>query len=181
MNHSALLKKYFASSPEAYEIVFEHSRMVADKSLSIAREIGDPILDLRFIEDAAMLHDIGVSRTHAPKISCHGRAPYLSHGILGREILDGEGFHAHALVCERHIGVGITVEDIETQQLRIPKRDMTPVTLEEKIICFADLFYSKRPGSLRTEKTIDQIKSNLGKYGLKKVAIFEKWLLEFTR
>ncbi len=179
MNTTSLLTKYFAATPGAFEIVFEHSRMVAEKALRIAKNLQGINLDHRFIEDAALLHDIGVSLTFAPKIGCHGTAPYMHHGILGREILESEGLHSHALVCERHIGVGLTVEDIVTQQLEIPVRDMSPVTMEEKIICFADLFYSKRPGFLRLEKTVDQIRNNLSRHGAHKVEIFERWLLEF--
>jgi uncharacterized protein len=181
MDPAALLKKYFVGDGQSFEIVFEHSRMVADKALRIVRSLNDPLLDARFIEEAALLHDIGVVLTHAPKIGCHGKAPYLSHGFLGRELLEAEGLNSHALVCERHIGVGITVEDIVRQQLQIPKRDMSPVSLEEKIICFADLFYSKRPGLLHREKTVVQVKENLARHGEQKVAIFESWLLEFSR
>jgi uncharacterized protein len=180
MDAISLLNKYFAVNREAFDIVFEHSRMVAGKALRIAESLGGVQPDLRFIEDAALLHDIGVSRTFAPKIGCRGEAPYMHHGILGREILEAEGLHAHGLVCERHIGVGLTVEDIVLQQLELPKRDMTPVTLEEKIICFADLFYSKRPGFLLMEKTVDQVRNNLSRHGVHKVGIFEKWLLEFS-
>ena len=179
MNPCELLRKYFADDRDACEIVYEHSRMVADKALNFAKGFNKS-LDLMFIEEAALLHDIGVSRTHAPKIGCHGKAPYICHGVIGRGILEAEGFRAHALVCERHIGVGITIEDIERQQLSIPRRDMSPVSLEEKIICFADLFYSKRPGSIHQEKTIDQIRKNLAKHGERKVLIFEEWMQEFT-
>ncbi len=180
MSALSLLKKYFAANRDAFDIVSQHSRMVAGKALRIAKILDEPHLDLRFIEDAALLHDIGVSRTFAPKIGCHGKAPYMHHGILGREILDAEGLHAHGLVCERHIGVGLTAEDIVEQQLGIPVRDMTPVTLEEKIICFADLFYSKKPGFLLMEKSVNQVRSNLSRHGPHKVEIFEKWLLEFN-
>jgi uncharacterized protein len=181
MEPFALLKKYFASNGDSFAIVSEHSRMVADKALRIAVNLGNPELDMQFIEEAALLHDIGVSRTHAPKIGCHGDAPYLYHGILGREILEAEGFRSHAMVCERHIGVGLTVDDIVRQNLQMPRRDMTPVTMEEKIICFADLFFSKRPGLLRHEKTIDQVRQNLAHHGMRKVRIFERWLIEFSR
>lgn len=181
MEPFALLKKYFAANEDSFAIVSEHSRMVADKALRIAVNLGNPELDMQFIEEAALLHDIGVSRTHAPKIGCHGDAPYLYHGILGREILEAEGFRSHAMVCERHIGVGLTVDDIVRQNLQMPRRDMTPVTMEEKIICFADLFFSKRPGLLRHEKTIDQVRQNLAHHGMRKVRIFERWLIEFSR
>lgn len=178
MNPSQLLKKHFAVNPVTFDIVLAHSRMVADKALLIAGR-QQTAVDLKFVEEAALLHDIGISRIHAPKIGCHGAAPYICHGVLGREILEAEGFPSHALVCERHVGVGITVEDIVLQNLDMPRRDMTPVTREEKIICFADLFYSKKPGFLEREKSVDQVKENLAKHGMKKVAIFEKWLEEF--
>jgi uncharacterized protein len=179
LNAISLLKKYFAENRNALEIVQEHSMMVTAKALTIARGLSDPAIDLRFVEEAALLHDIGVSLTHSPRIGCHGSSPYICHGILGREILESEGLPSHALVCERHIGVGIGVKDIVQQQLPLPKRDMVPITLEEKIICFADLFYSKNPGRLRTEKSPEDIRSNLRKHGIHKVAIFEAWLREF--
>ena len=175
----ALLEKYFYQSRTSFEIVLEHSRLVAEKALMVARLQNNPELDLEFIEEAALLHDIGVSRTYAPKIGCHGVQPYICHGVLGREILEAEGFPAHALICERHIGVGLTIKDIVQQQLEIPKRNMEPISLAEKIICFADLFFSKRPETLSHEKTVDQIRKNLSKHGVHKVAVFEKWLQEF--
>jgi uncharacterized protein len=179
LNAISLLKKYFAENRTAFEIVQEHSMMVASKALTIARDLSNPAIDLRFVEEAALLHDIGVSLIHSPRIDCHGSSPYICHGILGREILESEGLPSHALVCERHIGVGIGVKDIVQQQLPLPKRDMIPITLEEKIICFADLFYSKKPGRLRTEKSLDDIRSNLRKHGIHKVEIFDAWLREF--
>jgi uncharacterized protein len=179
MNAVALLEKYFSQNRISLEIVLEHSRMVADKALSVVRLQTHTELDLQFIEEAAMLHDIGVSGTYAPRIGCYGNEPYIRHGVLGREILDAEGFPAHALVCERHIGVGLTVQDIIEQQLGIPERNMEPVTRAERIICFADLFYSKRLETIRCEKTVDQVKKNLLKHGGNKIAVFEKWLEEF--
>lgn len=181
LDPTTILEKYFIGSSEAFEIVLEHSRMVASKALSIARGLSNPSIDLIFIEEASILHDIGVSRTHAPRINCHGQSPYICHGVLGREILEGEGLYAHALVCERHIGVGIGVDDIIRQQLPLPKREMVPVTLEERIICFADLFFSKKPGFLKTEKTDMDIKAGLKNHGKHKVNIFEEWVLEFNR
>jgi uncharacterized protein len=180
MNAVALLEKHFIQNRISFEIVLEHSRMVADKALRVARRQNNTELDFQFIEEAALLHDIGVSRTYAPKIGCYGNDPYIRHGVLGREILDAEGFPAHALVCERHIGVGLTVQDIVEQQLAIPERNMEPVTKAERIICFADLFYSKRLETIHCEKTVDQVRKNLLKHGGHKIAVFEKWLEEFS-
>ncbi|MRR06746.1 MAG: HDIG domain-containing protein [Deltaproteobacteria bacterium] len=180
MNVISILQRNFGENREAFEIVLKHSTMVAAKAVTIARSLSDPTINIDFVEEAALLHDIGICRIHAPRIACHGDAPYICHGILGRQILETEGLDFHALVCERHIGVGIGIKDIVQQQLPLPKRDMLPVTLEEKIICFADLFYSKKPGRLDAEKSVEEIKKALQKHGAHKVAIFENWVREFS-
>jgi len=179
MNPQTLLAEHF--SPLALEIISEHSRCVADKALQIAEGCTFAAsLDKTFIEEAALLHDIGVSMTDAPFLHCHGTAPYICHGVIGREILEKKGFPQHALVCERHIGVGLTVEDIVIQKLPLPRRDMLPVSNEEKIIACADLFYSKKKGHLSTEKSLAQIRQNLAKFGRMKIGIFDSWLQEFS-
>jgi uncharacterized protein len=179
MNPYDLLKKYFAA--DALHIIATHSRLVADKALLIAKNCPTShLLDIDFIEEAAMLHDIGVSQTDAPELGCHGTAPYICHGVLGRTILEHEGLPRHALVCERHIGVGLTVEDITDQKLPLPKRDMLPISPEEKIIACADLFYSKRADMLSIEKPLSLIRKELSKFGADKPAVFDQWIAEFS-
>lgn len=179
MNPETLLAKYF--TPPALEIILVHSRLVASKALQIAgNSPAAATLDLGFIEEAAMLHDIGVSRTYAPGLHCHGTEPYIRHGVLGREILENEGLPRHALVCERHIGVGLTVADIVRQKLPLPLRDMLPSTPEERIVATADLFYSKNRNALTKEKSLDQVRLELAKFGGDKVAVFDSWLEEFA-
>jgi uncharacterized protein len=178
LNPFALLEKYF-SNRAALDIVYEHSRMVADKALAIAKGADIPGLDLRFIEEAALLHDIGVSRVKAPGLHCFGAAPYICHGIIGREILEAEGLQLHALVCERHIGVGLTAHDIVQQRLPLPMREMSPQSASERIVALADLFYSKKGGELAREKSTAQVRSDLRRFGEQKVEIFESWLSHF--
>lgn len=179
MNPEALLSEHF--SPLALPIILEHSRFVADKALQIAKNAPCAgSLDLVFIEEAALLHDIGVSLTDSPSLDCHGIEPYICHGVLGRALLEKAGLPKHALVCERHIGVGLTVKDIISQNLPLPHRDMLPLTSEEKIIALADLFYSKKKRSLSTEKSIEQIRNDLSKFSESKVRIFNSWLKEFA-
>jgi len=179
LNPIALLEKHFHGNDQALEIVLRHSRMVADKALAIARGSRRPDLDLQFIEEAALLHDIGVSRIYAPKLHCFGTAPYICHGVIGREILESEGLPRHAMVCERHIGVGLTARDIVEQKLRLPEREMSPVTPCERIVALADLFYSKKGGELDWEKSADQVRADLLRFGAEKVVIFESWLNDF--
>lgn len=168
-----IIKRYYPEDSEAYRILVNHSRSVADKALALARLHPEMNLDLAFIEEAAMLHDIGVFRCNAPFIDCHGTAEYICHGYLGADLMREEGYPRHALVCERHTGTGLSLEMIEERDLPIPHRDMRPVTLEEQLICFADKFYSKT--KLDKEKSVDKIKQSLSKYGDETFRQFEAW------
>ena len=178
MNAVKLLERYFTSQA-ALSVILTHSRLVSEKALQVADYLALTDIDRQFVEEAALLHDVGVCRTAATGIGCHGTEPYIRHGIIGREILEAEGMPRHAMVCERHIGVGLTVEDIRAQRLPLPERDMSPVTLEERIICFADLFYSKGPENTHGEKSKDQVRKGLARFNGEKVRIFEEWLREF--
>lgn len=146
------------------KLLMTHSVMVAKKSLTIARESGIPGLDMEFIEEAAMLHDIGIFRCNAPSIFCFGDQPYIRHGIIGSELLRSHNLPRHALVCERHTGSGLTKEEIENARLPLPSRDMLPLSMEEKIICYADKFYSKS-GDPTQEKDLNKVIGSLAKFG----------------
>jgi len=161
-----IIKKYYNPKSKSYKILVTHSDAVAKKALQIAERVKHLQPDFKLVEEAAMLHDIGIFMTNQPDIGCNGESPYIAHGTLGRIILEKEGLPKHALVCERHTGVGLSKEDIISESLPIPVRDMLPISLEEKIICFADLFYGKKPGKLREEKSIDKIEKKVSKYGL---------------
>lgn len=160
-----IIKKYYKPESTSYKILVVHSEMVTQKALQIAKRIEHLKPDLEFIKEAAMLHDIGIFMTNQPSIGCTGQSPYIAHGTLGRIILEKEGLPKHALVSERHTGVGLSKNDIAKQQLPLPVNDMLPISLEEKIICFADLFYGKNPEKLREEKSIDKIKGKIVQYG----------------
>lgn len=141
MDPLLLIDKYYPEDNELKHILLKHSRSVADKALAMARKHPELNLDLQFIEEAAMLHDIGIFQTDAEGICCFGKYPYICHGFLGAELVRKEGFPKHALVCERHTGAGLSLQNIIQQDLPVPHREMTPVSLEEQIICFADKFF----------------------------------------
>lgn len=173
-----LLARYLEG--ESLEIVLEHSRHVAGLALEVAGRLDVSEKERTFIEEASLLHDIGVCRVHAPGLGLHGKHPYIMHGVLGRDILEREGYPLHALVSERHTGVGLTCDDIVRQGLPLPVRDMCPQSLSEQIICFADLFYSKKPGRLDERKTIAQVRKKLLPFGKEKVAVFDAWISQFS-
>jgi uncharacterized protein len=173
MDPVQILSKYYDSDSEAWRILLAHSKDVAAKALHIAGLHPEMHLDTAFVEEAAMLHDIGVFMCHAPGIGCHGEAEYICHGFLGADLLRREGYPRHALVCERHTGCGIPLEEIVARSLPLPRRDMLPVSAEEQLICFADKFFSKtHPGR---EKDLEKIKSGLSRYGADTLRRFEHW------
>jgi uncharacterized protein len=179
MRPTLLLRKYYDPNSLTYRYLIEHSEQVARKALSVAERVKHLRPDLRFIEEAALLHDIGIFLTRAPEIGCHGDKPYVCHGYLGRELLEREGLPRHALVCERHLGVGISRAEIRESNLPLPERDMMPISIEEQIICFADKFYTKSPGRLDQEKSIEDIRESLSKYGPDKLRRFDDWVRLF--
>ena len=172
----AIIKKYYPKG-EARKILLAHGKEVRDLALEIVDNHPELGADRVFVTEAAMLHDIGVFLVDAPRIDCHGDKPYLCHGYLGREILEKEGLPIHALVCERHIGVGLKKKDIKLRNLPVPLRDMRPKSIEEKIICFADLYYSKsHVGEKISEEVICK---KLSRHGEKKVAKYKRWCEKF--
>lgn len=168
-----ILAQYYPPGERLTQIMVDHGRRVADKALKTARQVPHLNPDTTFIFEAAILHDIGILHTNAPVIHCMGTAPYVCHGIMGRKQLDAHGLHAHALVCERHVGTGITLSDIQTQNLPLPMRDMQPVTIEEIIVCYADKFFSKTDKS--KEEDLKAVLSKLARYGQEKPQTFMKW------
>jgi len=176
-----LIDRYYLPHPQARTILLDHSRRVTRRALTIARALRDRgrTPDLQFIAEAAMLHDIGMIFTNAPDIGCHGEAPYLQHGIIGARLLKELGLPDHARVCERHTGVGLTAVEIEQDNLPLPRRNMLPETLEERIICYADLFYSKDPGKSHQAKNTQTVRQQLEHFDRGKVLIFDRWRAEF--
>ncbi len=179
MDALKIIQKYYKADSIAYKLLINHSQAVAKKALKVAKRLEDSKIDFVFIENAALLHDIGIYMTCLPEIGCFGSHPYILHGYLGRGILEKEGFPAHALVCERHVGMGLTIQDIERNNFPLPKRDMVPYSLEEKIICFADKFYSKEEKNIFIEKPIGEVRKIISHYGSKKLSLFDEWLIYF--
>jgi len=87
-------------------------------------------VDVGLVEVGGLLHDMGRSRTHG-----------IVHGVVGGEIIRQLGLpEAVARVAETHVGAGLTAE--EATGFGLPRRDFVPITLEEKIVCYADKLVS---------------------------------------
>lgn len=166
-----IMLKYYDEDSDLFRLLWKHSNQVADLSCEIAKRYKGEV-DVEFVREAALLHDIGILETHAPSILCNGDKPYLQHGIIGGEMLRKEGLDRHALVCERHTGAGLTCEEIVAQNLPLPHIDLMPVSVEEKIICYADNFFSK--SSPDREKTVDDVRRGMARFGEVQLKRFEE-------
>lgn len=171
-----IIEKYYRPGTQVYDILIRHSRSVSDLAMKIAAHNSHLKVDAGLLAQAAMLHDIGIVRTHAPDIGCFGDRPYICHGFLGREMLEQEGLHHLAKFCERHTGTGITADEIVKHKLPLPERDMMPVTIEEKILCYADKFFSKTGKNLTEPKKLKKIYGNLIRYGEDKARRFDDFI-----
>ncbi len=170
MDPLKIIEKYYQKNNEAYFILVNHSRAVTEKAVQIAKKARGFSFDIQFIKEAGMLHDIGIFLTNVPEISCFGKEPYLCHGILGKEILEKEGYKKHARVCEKHII--ISKNEIVENNLPLPKKEMFPLSPEEEVISLADKFFSKSNSDLFHEKSIFEVKEEMKKFGNFKVNFF---------
>lgn len=173
----SVIDKFYPDDNALRQLLIRHSRDVADRALAVARRHPELNLDISFLEEGAMLHDIGIFMTDAPSIHCHGTDPYIRHGLDGAELMRREGLPRHARVCERHTGAGITRQQIESKRLPLPLQDFLPETMEEKVICYADKFFSKsHPDRVRT---VEQAAHSLSKFGSDGVERFMQWAAMF--
>lgn len=161
------------------DLLLRHGALVAKKALDILAFASWCDADRQFVYEAAMLHDIGILMTNSKKLGCTGKLSYICHGVEGRKILDRLGLHRHGLVCERHVGTGIRKDEIQRRNLPLPLRDMVPRSIEERLICYADKFFSKSPKKTH-EKSISNITTILATYDGDHVTRFLRLHKEFT-
>jgi len=179
MNYVEIISKYFGDNDTAYSMYIIHVALVTKKALNIATKIGLSEESLKFIEEAGMLHDIGCCKVNFPEFKISGDLPYLCHMTEGHRILEDEGLTRHARVASTHTGVGIYADEVRNRNLPLEEKDYIPETIEERIISYADLFFSKNPSHLFEEKTPDEIRKSLEKFGVRHINIFNKWHEEF--
>ena len=83
-------------------------------------------VNVDLVEIGALLHDVGRSKTHS-----------INHAVAGVEIAEKAGLpEAVVAIIKRHVGGGIT--EAEAQALGWPQDSYVPLTLEEKIVSYAD-------------------------------------------
>ena len=173
-----LIHEVYKNDKEALNFLLPHSEAVAEFASEIAKNVN---ADVDFVERAALLHDIGILKTHAPDIKCFGVEPYIRHGILGKEILENRGLAREAKVAQNHIGVGLSAKHIKESGLPLPEINMVPENLEEEIVAYADLFFSKDPKRASRKKSVEEVEKSVKKWGRESYEIFEAWHKKFGK
>ena len=166
IDYQAIIERFYDTQSPLYEVLMTHSEQVAQLADVLCDRLiegGTPV-DADFVHEAAMLHDIGIIKVNAPSIYCAGTEPYICHGIMGRKMLDQLGLFRHAMVCERHTGAGLSLNDLVSQQLPLPHRDMLPLSMEEKLVCYADKFFSKTHLG-DPPKTMERVRQQMLRFG----------------
>ena len=183
MDYQSVIDKYYPADDSLRRLLLLHSRQVTDRCLTIVRRHPELPVDVQFLEEAAMLHDIGIRWCYAPGIFCNGSEHYLRHGLIGGQVLRKEGCERHARVCERHTGTGLTTVPLDKDgRPLLPEEDVksgffVPETLEEQLVCYADKFYSKSHPD-RVLSVIETAES-LEKFGHEGVVKFLGWAERF--
>lgn len=143
-----LVLHFKLGSPPA--LIF-HCHHVTAIALEICKQIrlASPNIEIdeEIITMGALAHDLGRNITNG-----------ISHAIEGAKILKkyfiGSQVDEVAKIVERHIGAGIPKE--ETEVLNLPFKDFIPLTLNEKIVCYADKLADYKFNKTNKSWTIDK-------------------------
>jgi len=141
---AALILKKLDVPPE----VVLHSENVARIALAVARKVAarGKKVDFPRVRDGALLHDVGRARTHGPK-----------HAVVGFEMLRKAGVSVNvACFAKTHSLGGLTRG--EAEGMGLPVEDTLPVSIEERIVCYADkIADSGKMGRIRRHFTISSM------------------------
>jgi uncharacterized protein len=172
----ALHEKH-APTREAFDLVYTHCEIVSGIAVQLQQR-GGLDGDIGLIRAGCLLHDIGVYRLYDDSGELD-HANYIRHGVLGHELLAGEGFpEAISRFASCHTGVGLSRDDVLSQGLPLPPADYLAESGEEVLVMYADKFHTKAaPGPASSASpallTADAYAASLRRFGLHKVASFE--------
>jgi len=129
----------FQASPE----IIEHVEMVRSASIDLIGKLRkkNPAIKINknLVSVGALLHDIGRTKTQG-----------IDHAVVGAQMIrelnkdSDPDIERVALICERHIGGGITKS--EAAKIGLPEKDYIPKAIEEKIVSYCDNLVDEENG-----------------------------------
>jgi len=141
----------FLSKIGCSKSVIDHCIVVSNLATAIARayERRGISVDVKLVEIASLLHDVGRSVTHD-----------VRHGVLGGALARANGFDERIVrIIETHVGAGIPQDEAEV--IGLPKRDFMPKTIEEKIVAYADKLM-KGKKRVEVDEVLEEFSKTLG-------------------
>lgn len=128
--------------------VIAHCVKVSAKASELAAGVRVAV-DRELVRQGGLFHDIGRSSTHG-----------IQHALAGVAIAKRLGFSEPLVnIIERHIGAGITAA--EAVRLGLPAKDYLPLSVEEKIVSYADNLISGTR-EMPFNEALDRFKKILG-------------------
>ena len=137
------LHKKYSRDSDTFKRVFTHCIVVNDIAQWCAEKSSEKV-DRELLEQACLLHDIG-----SYGLMGHDGFFYFlyqQHALLGSTLLREEGIDERIVeMVKNHLWLGLTAQEIEDSNLKLPYRDYVPRTIESEMLNYADEFHSKDP------------------------------------
>jgi uncharacterized protein len=168
-----------APTTEALDLVYAHCQAVCSIAEQLMSRPTPAVagIDVDLVRAGCLLHDIGVYLLY-DEAGALDHASYVRHGVLGHDLLAEEGIPER--ICRfasHHTGVGITRQDVASQDLPLPEADYMAETVEESVVMYADKFHTKSsPARLITPQ---DFAASIGRFGEDKVTAFESMRARF--
>lgn len=172
------LHRKHAVNEIVFNNVFVHCEIVTDIATQLIK-LNHIKVNKELVVAGSLLHDIGVYKLYNAKGQLDYKN-YIKHGIMGYELLKKEGYPEELCrFASHHTGIGITKEDIITQNLPLPKQDFIAETDEELLVMYADEFRSKsKPDKFNS---IESYLKHLTVFNKDKIKLFEDMIDKFGK
>lgn len=157
------LHQKYAQNENILNIVWIHSQIIKEIAVLICKDLKQNHqieVDVELVKVGALIHDIGFYKCFDKHLT--KTEDKIKHGQFGYEIFKKEKVsETISRFALTHIGTGITKKHIKNQNLPLKKIDQIPITLEEEIVCYSDIFHSKHKDSFNTFEKISKKWKNI--------------------
>jgi len=161
------------------EICWGHCKIVEEIAMEVVDNLEKKglMVNTELVSAGALIHDLGTYALITDDFKPKGEG--ITHGEIGYKLaLENSVPIEIANFCATHIGVGMTEEEFIAENFPLDlKINHFPLTIEEKIVAFADNYHSKGRGlKFHTTKRIVEIYSE---YTKSQIDRLNEWIEKF--